>query len=280
MDSASSIIIYIIFGIIPSLTWLFYYLRKDVHPESNSSVIKIFLWGCLITVPVYFAQLLATGLVDMLCQNLNLQSTNMLISTPISALSTTELGIVCLYWFIVIALSEEFFKYLIIKTRILNSSELDEPIDVMLYMVIAALGFTAVENVLYIFTPASTLSFAALINRTMLLSFIRFIGATFLHTLCSAVMGYALAVSLCKLKRRWLYTLTVLFMATVLHGLYDFSIITLEGNLKIIAPITILIILAILTSIGFDKLKELKSVCSLKELWQTKLNQKVLKARK
>ena len=131
----------------------------------------------------------------------------------------------------------------------------------MVYMVIAALGFTAIENVLYIFAPAGQFSFNDLITRTLFLSFIRFIGATFLHTLCSAVIGYFLALSICQAKNKKLYFFSGLFFATALHGFYNFSIIALEGNLKIIIPITILITLAILTSLGFEKLKELKSVC-------------------
>jgi len=246
-----NIILYVIFGLIPSLTWLFYYLRKDVHPEPNRMIVKIFLWGCLITVPVFFVQLAANALLQKFP----------LLPAPIESI---------LYWFAIIAFSEELFKYIVVRFKVIGSPELDEPLDVMLYMVIAALGFTAVENVLYIFVPAGQLSFADIINRTLMLSFVRFVGATFLHTLCSAVVGYSLAIGLCKIKGRKIFTIAGLFLATLLHGLYDFSIIALEGNLKIIAPITILIVLAVLTSIGFEKLKELKSMCSLKSLWQTK----------
>jgi RsiW-degrading membrane proteinase PrsW (M82 family) len=163
----------------------------------------------------------------------------------------------------VISFSEELFKYLVVKFKVLNSHHLDEPLDVMLYMVVAALGFTAVENILYIFTPMGSFSLTEILNRTLILSFVRFVGATFLHTLCSAVIGYAVAISLCDLKNRRLEASIGIITAVVLHGLYDFSIITLKGNLKIIIPITILIVLAILTSLGFEKLKKLKALCKL-----------------
>ena len=238
-----SIILYIIFGLLPSLTWLFYYLRKDVHPESNGMILKIFLWGALITVPVFFVQIGLASLLEKI-------SINPLVTS-------------ILYWFGIIAFSEELFKYLIIKFKVLNSPHLDEPLDVMLYMVIAALGFTAVENILYIFTPTGNFSFTEILNRTLMLSFVRFVGATFLHTLCSAVIGYAVAISLCDEKNKKLEAIFGIIMAVVLHGAYDFSIITLGGNLKMIIPITILIILAVLTSLGFEHLKKLKSVCNL-----------------
>jgi len=238
-----NIFLYIIFGLIPSLTWLFYYLRKDIHPESNLMILKIFGWGSLITIPVFFLQV---GLSYLLTQ---------------AHLSPAITSIV--YWFLIISLSEELFKYLVIKFKIINSPHLDEPLDVMLYMVIAALGFSAIENILYIFAPVGEFSFTEILNRTLMLSFVRFVGATFLHTLCSAVIGYVIALSLCKLKYRQFYVLGGLFLAVGLHGLYDFSIITLTGNFKLIIPITILITLAILTSLGFEHLKKIKSVCNL-----------------
>ena len=239
-----NIILYVIFGVLPSLIWLFYYLRKDAHPESNSMVLRIYGWGAAITLPVFFIQIGSSYLLkDM--------GLNPLIED-------------LFYWFIVISLSEEFFKYLVIKFRVLNSPHLDEPIDIMIYMVIAALGFAAVENILYMFVPAGQFSFAFILDRTLRLSLVRFIGGTFLHTLCSAVIGYAVAISLCDQKNRRLEAITGIIMAVALHGIYDFSIIVLEGNLKIIIPIAILIILAIFTSLGFDQLKKLKGICILK----------------
>lgn len=238
-----SIALYIIFGILPSLIWLLFYLRKDNLPEPKKMILKIFFWGAAITVPVFFVQI----------------GMNCLLETFI----TNPFIFSIIYWFVVISFSEELFKYLVVRFRVLKSHHLDEPVDIMIYMVVAALGFTAVENILYIFTPTGTFSLTEILNRTLILSFVRFVGATFLHTLCSAVIGYAVAMSLCDLKNRKLEIGFGIITAVVLHGLYDFSIITLKGDLKIITPITILIVLAILTTFGFEKLKKLKGLCKL-----------------
>jgi len=237
------IILYIIFGVLPSLTWLFYYLRKDLHPEPKKMILKVFLWGVLITIPVFFVQI---GMAYLLEQ--------IKIPPIISSL---------IYWFIVIAFSEELFKYLVVKIKVLNSPDVDEPLDIMLYMVVAALGFTALENVLYLFAPAGQLSFNDLISRTLMVSFIRFIGATFLHTLCSAVVGYSLAISFCDQKNGFLEFVFGMATATLLHGLYDFSIMALEGNLRVIIPAVTLLTLAVLVFSGFEKLKKIKSVTIL-----------------
>ena len=42
MEFDFRIILYVIFGVLPSLAWLSYYLRKDVHPEPKRMVLAIF----------------------------------------------------------------------------------------------------------------------------------------------------------------------------------------------------------------------------------------------
>ncbi|MGA2418183.1 MAG: PrsW family glutamic-type intramembrane protease [Candidatus Staskawiczbacteria bacterium] len=238
-----TIIVYIIFGILPSLTWLSYYLRKDAHPEPKKMILKIFLWGALITLPVFFIQIGFTYLLGKV--NIN----------PF----TKEL----IYWFLIIAISEEFFKYLVIRTKVVNSPNLDEPLDIMLYMVIAALGFAALENILYLFAPIGQMSFSQLIGRTLLVTFVRFIGATFLHTLCSAVVGYSLAISFCEVKRKYETLALGIITAVLLHGLYDFSIMELNGYAKIAIPVVVILTLAFLVFAGFEKLKKMKSICKI-----------------
>lgn len=239
------IFLYIFFGVLPSLTWLSYYLTKDLHPEPKKTILKIFLWGALITLPVFFIQLGLTYLLSL---------TNwdpFLISV--------------VYWFLVISLSEEIFKYVVVRLKILNSPDLDEPLDIMLYMVVTALGFAALENVLYLFSPTDMVSFNDLMNRTLTITLIRFIGATFLHTLCSAIIGYSMAVSLFDKKHRYIEFLSGMVIAVLLHGVYDFSIMQLEGYPKVVVPIITILTLAFLVFVGFEKLKKIKGVTILND---------------
>lgn len=234
------IILYIIFGILPSLTWLSYYLKKDLHPEPKRAIVRIFLWGAVVTIPVFFLQIGMSYLLDK------------------SSFSPVVLSLV--YWFLVISFTEEIFKFLVVKFKALNSPDLDEPADVVIYMVVAALGFAAVENILYLFAPSPEVAFEAVVNRTLIITFIRFIGATFLHTLCSAVVGYALAISYADQKNKNFEFAFGLIMAVLLHGLYDFSIMTLDGYLKVIFPAIVIISLAFLVFSGFNKLRKMKSI--------------------
>lgn len=237
------LLVYIIFGILPSLVWLFYYLREDAHPEPKKMVLKIFLWGALMTLPVFCVQIGLAKLLDLININLDIKS--------------------LIYWFLIIAFSEEFFKYLVIKVKVTNSPDLDEPVDAMLYMIIAALGFAAVENILYLFAPIGQMSFSELIGQTLVVDFIRFIGATFLHTLCSATIGYTLAISFYRNKNKKIIIAIGIIAATLLHGLYNFSIMTLDDNISIIIPAIIIFTLAFLVFSGFENLKKMKSICKI-----------------
>ena len=233
-------LIYIPFGVLPSIIWLLFYLRKDAHPESNRMILKIFFWGMLIAVP---AALLELGIF----QEIN----------KLRGIGAPEFLIFILYMFIGIALIEEALKYLIVKAKVLKHSEFDEPLDIMLYMIIAALGFAALENILVLLPLGSPFRFW----EASLLSSLRFVGATFLHALCSGLVGYFLALSFSEPKKRIKMTIIGLGIAVFLHGLYNFSIITIEGSEKFVIPIIILVALACFVSYGFQKLKKMKSVC-------------------
>jgi len=231
--------IYLLFGILPSVIWLLFYLRKDSHPESNRMILKIFFYGMLIAIPTVLIELGIIGDVEKLI---------------ISPFSISILKI-----FIGVALIEEFLKYLVVREKVVRHHEFDEPLDTMLYMIIAALGFAASENILILFSQGPN----SLFQNTLSISVFRFIGATFLHALCSGTFGYFLAWSYYEPKNKIKFTVVGLGIATLLHGLYNFSIMKMEGALKFFIPLIILFGLALFVSLGFKKLKKIKSVCKI-----------------
>lgn len=241
-------IIFIIFGLLPSIIWLLFFLRKDSHPEPKRQVIKIFLWGMLITLPAIFIE---KGSFDV-AKMLNLPY--------------------IFYIFLGIAGTEEILKYSVVRYKVLNDPEFDEPLDAMLYMIIAALGFAAIENILILFI--SPFNFLEM----LFVSIFRFVGAVFLHTLCSGSLGYFLSLSFFDTKNRTKLFISGILMAILAHGFFNFSITKIEGSLEIennliiiksqstfyfftILLIAILIGLAIFVLSGFNKLKKMKSVC-------------------
>jgi RsiW-degrading membrane proteinase PrsW (M82 family) len=85
-----------------------------------------------------------------------------------------------------------------------------------------------------------------------------------LHTLCSAVIGYSLAISFCEENKKHIILAVGIITATLLHGVYDFSIMTLDGYVKILVPVITILTLAFLVFSGFSKLKKMKGICKIK----------------
>lgn len=239
----SRFVIYIFFGTTASVTWLLQFLRKDKLAEPTRMILKIFFWGMVITIPVFAVEF---GLAHV-----------------INAITLPSLLTSLLYWFLAIAFVEELFKYLLVKGKVLKNLAFDEPVDAMIYMIVGALGFAALENILYLLPPAEKIfSLNELFTRTIIISFFRFVGATFLHALCSGLVGYFLALSLFKNRRSGL-TILGLSIAVLLHGLYNFSIMEIGTPLKFIIPVVILLGLALFITLAFRKLKKMKSICIL-----------------
>lgn len=245
-----SLPITLFFGLTPSIIWLLFYLRKDSHPESNRMILRIFFWGMMITLIAAFVEIGIERAFDAGKMIAGISQMN-----PFS-FSVYSL----LYGFIGIALVEEFLKYLVVKEKVLKNSEFDEPVDAMVYMIISGLGFAALENILVILPIGNFVLTAASISA------LRFVGATFLHALCSATIGYFLALSLCYKKNRFILLTTGLAIATTLHGIYNFSIIKSATSIYFLyIPAILLTGLAIFVSFGFKRLKKKVSVCEVTE---------------
>ncbi len=230
----------VILALLPSFIWLLFYLRKDSHPESNWMVLKIFFYGLLSAFP---AALIEMGIFEVFGR----------LSFPAFLIGILNI-------FVGVALVEELLKYLVVREKALNNPEFDEPLDAMLYMIIAALGFAALENVLILLPIAPNF----LVEEALIISGLRFVGATFLHALTSGLVGYFLAISFFETKKRLKLLATGLGIAVILHGLYNFSIIRLPDNIRLIIPAIILIALGFFVSQGFGKLKKMTSTCKVK----------------
>ena len=239
--------ILIILGILPSTIWLLYYLRKDIHPEPKKMILKIFLYGIIIAIPVALLEFGALGIIDDINKFLENRINNFWVTL--------------IYAFFGVALIEETLKYLVVKYKVLRHHEFDEPVDIMIYMIVAALGFAAIENILILFSASFNV-----LEATLLVS-LRFVGATFLHALCSGLLGYFLALSFFATKKKRIkFVLMGLGISLLLHGLFNFSIIAIGGSLKFIIPIIILISLAVFVRLGFKRVKKMNSTCKIKNL--------------
>ncbi len=240
---------YTILGLAPSLIWLTFYLRKDQHPEPKRMVLKVFFWGALMGPAAIILQLVTrwgcqptfewSRFMATLGQNDYRYFLNIVLFAPII---------------------EEYLKYAVVKWHVLKNPIFDEPLDAMLYLIISALGFAAVENLLNIFlAPNLTLQLA------FSQSIARFLSATLLHTLSSGLLGYFLALSLYNFKKRRVYLFSGFLLAVGAHGLYNYLAWLLDFN-KFFALLLafFLIVLAALITWQFYNLKKRLSVCKIR----------------
>jgi RsiW-degrading membrane proteinase PrsW (M82 family) len=107
---------------------------------------------------------------------------------------------------------EEFFKFLAVRLTVYRSIQFNEVMDGMIYMISAALGFAAAENVGYMLG----LGFSVVFVRAIL----SYLG----HVSFSAILGYYLAKAKMESRGEWLWI--GFSLAVALHWLYDAFLVT------------------------------------------------------
>jgi RsiW-degrading membrane proteinase PrsW (M82 family) len=228
-------------GLLPSFAWLFFFLKEDVHPEPKKMIAKIFFLGALSTFLVIIIQFFLQDI---------LQSLQIKDYDPIS--------------FFFFGVIEEVFKFLAVYLVVRKSRFFDEPIDAMIYMIAAALGFAAVENM-------AVMSNISAIQEAFGVITMRFVGATLLHALSSGVVGYywgkGIILSrklkeetgppcrLCGAQPKLLLFKGIVF-ATLLHMIFNCLIMVSKD--VVIYPTIFLIIAALFIFWDFERLKSIR----------------------
>ncbi len=208
-------------GIIPALLWLWFFLKEDsARPEPRWLILAAFLSGMLAVVLALPASMLgkcvAAGTWPM---------HGLLTSLPETLQFCMALpGPDPIFLWAAI---EELLKYFVAVTIILWRKAVDEPIDAMIYLITVALGFAALETGLFLMDPLGRGD----ITGGILTGNLRFMGAALLHTLASAVVGFAIAITFYRSYIVQFFALcTGLILATVLHALFNHHIIASSGE--------------------------------------------------
>ena len=233
------IVLLVVLGFVPSIIWLNFYFREDCHPEPKHLLTKVFLMGIIISPLAIIFQILLVkcGTIPAIQK----------LCLPLGFLQPASPEF--LLWS---AFVEEVVKFYAVRIVILNNVEFDEPIDAMIYMMVAALGFAAIENILIVFqtTPEG---FTTTVNTLIL----RFIGATLLHALASGLLGYFLAISWFFQYHRKKLLIIGIILATIFHFAFNILILSFDGQIiSLLYTTSILLGMAFLVSILFDRLKD------------------------
>ncbi|MDQ7784240.1 MAG: PrsW family glutamic-type intramembrane protease [Desulfomonilaceae bacterium] len=174
-------------GVLPGLAWLaFFYATRHKRSQSFGNILRVFLTGCVVTVPaVIVERLTGAGITEGPAVHSALVS------------------------FLLIGPIEEFFKLLAVWLAVYRSQDFREPLDGIIYSLTAALGFSSVENIIFI----------AVIGPDAFWS--RVLYATPAHLLFASMWGYSLGVARFQRQGELVTVGKGLLVASLLHGAYD-----------------------------------------------------------
>ena len=111
--------------------------------------------------------------------------------------------------FFVVALTEEFSKYIIVRYYAQPKHAFDEPYDGIMYAVMVSMGFAATENIVYV------------LEGGMEVAILRAFTAIPAHATFGILMGYFMGRAKFG-KNRIVNNLLGLTLAVLFHGAYDF----------------------------------------------------------
>jgi len=227
MSDSFIVTIGILGGMVPSLLWLFFWLKEDdERPEPKGLLFFTFLVGMAsVILIVPFEQIARDHFKDV----------------P--------------YLTVIWAALEEIIKYGVVLVVAMKSRHIDEPIDYPIYFITAALGFAALENTLFLIHPLSS----AETTVSLLTGSLRFLGANLLHSTASALVGISLGLAYYQSwfsKKIHLYA--GLLTAVVLHSVFNFFIIHNNGK-SFFGIFGFLWIVTIITMLLFEKLRRMST---------------------
>lgn len=193
-------------AVAPGISLLAYlYLKDRYESEPIHMVVRMFLLGMLIVIPIVVIQ---RGLELWLGEH------------PF------------LFAFVESAGIEEIVKWFVLYHMIYNHTEFDEPYDGIVYAASISLGFATLENVMYaVLSPAT---FGTLIMRALL--------PVSGHALFGVAMGYYLGkAKFAPKKQVRKYLAIALLLPLLLHGVYDYIMLSYAKWVWIIVPFMLLL---------------------------------------
>lgn len=122
-----------------------------------------------------------------------------------------------LYVFVTNASIEEYAKLIFIYYLVWKHKEFDQTYDAIVYSVFVALGFAALENIIYVISSVDTLYKVAAI---------RAVTAVPAHAIFGVYMGFLvsrakIAYKASKSLKKYIYIVLSLFIPALLHAIYN-----------------------------------------------------------
>ncbi|MBS4064830.1 MAG: PrsW family intramembrane metalloprotease [Chitinophagaceae bacterium] len=176
---------------------LYIFLKDQFNREPKLKLLVCFILGCLSVIPAIIFQVLTTKPTDIYFQQGILYT--------------------AFFSYIIVALSEEMSKFLMLRFYAFPKKTFDEPYDGIVYSVMVSMGFATVENIGYVYQHG--------VGTALLRMFL----AVPAHATFAVLMGYFVGKAKFLPEKRFYHLFLGVFWATFFHGTYDFFLF-LQGN--------------------------------------------------
>lgn len=195
------IILYALLSLFLAAVWIDYFRQIDIFERDHIKIALIsFLFGCISPFLVLYVN-------DYWLTNFHWEITG----EPINDF---------LYCFLHVGMVEEIAKVIpFLMFLVIFRSKINEPLDIISGLCLSALGFAAVENILYIK------------NYGVSVFEIRSIVSTTEHLFFTSLVGYGwIWIKYRRVKNEWYFLLVFLLLAAFFHGFYDFWLLSPSVN--------------------------------------------------
>lgn len=182
---------WLILAIAPGVAISFYIILKDEYnKEPRKHLLISFLLGVVSIIPAMLMEL-------------------PLIWAEQLPFFKSTIGIACKA-FLLVALPEEFAKYIMLKLYAYRQPEYDEPFDGIVYAVMVGMGFATAENMMYVYEYG------------IATGIVRMFLAIPAHATFAIIMGYFMGKARFSAHKEKLLLGAGLCWSVVFHGSYDF----------------------------------------------------------
>lgn len=185
-------------AVIPPIFLMYKIYKIDkVEKEPLGLILKLFLFGVLITIPAGYIESFFEGIIGIV-------------------LAEKSFVYRLILNFLIVAWTEEGLKHFALKRGSWRNISFDYRFDAIVYSVAVTLGFAAYENIGYVFSYG----FSNAVGRAL--------TAVPAHCIFGIFMGYYYGMAkYYAVRKAWrresFYQFLSLFIPVIMHGFYDFA---------------------------------------------------------
>lgn len=169
---------------------IFIYLKDKYNKEPLGLLVLNFLMGMVAIIPAVLLQLIS--------------------GISLEGLAGKTLVEMAIFAYLVVGLSEEGSKYLMLRLFAYRRRSFDEPFDGIVYAIMVGMGFATLENIGYV------------LQHGMGTGILRMFLSVPAHATFAVLMGYYLGKAKFDPVNRTKYLFLSLFWPVIFHGTFDY----------------------------------------------------------